>query len=366
MEATVPASIRDLVTSRDWTDSLGQLGEEAVETQLAMYAESQRDLAERVKSLDSLFEHTASKIVGSITGPEDLAALAALPAEIARKTLWQSASLPYPVFRMLRRALDVETAGDGSDDPYGAGDFSLRDVDEWILVNERALRDSQQGDWKRGLVDWETHSNLVFDSPLSAATMNAPKVIMRPELPGYAFLDELRPPSVSVQPTMRAFRTAFDKITDSLLSGLNWCNVFVAGGIILSTLSAVTTGDIKNYINSDIDVYIHGLGPVEANAKVQHLFNVWRSNLPENARDEVTVVRNSRTITFFSRYPLKRLQIVLKLVKHPKEVLLNFDLDICAMGYNGETVLMLPRACRALESASNPLLRSAAVFHLRL
>ena len=46
----------------------------------------------------------------------------------------------------------------------------------------------------------------------------------------------------------------------------------------------------------------------------------------------------------------RRLQIVFKLPKTAADVLLNFDLDQCAMGFNGTTVLMLPRCARALEA----------------
>ncbi|KAK7065057.1 hypothetical protein R3P38DRAFT_3420468 [Favolaschia claudopus] len=42
--------------------------------------------------------------------------------------------------------------------------------------------------------------------------------------------------------------------------------------------------------------------------------------------------------------------VVLKLVRSPRAVLLNFDLDICAMGWDGSDVWMLPRAARALET----------------
>lgn len=50
-----------------------------------------------------------------------------------------------------------------------------------------------------------------------------------------------------------------------------------------------------------------------------------------------------------SSYPLKRVQIVLKLVKSTKEVLLNFDLDVCSMGWDGQELWLLPRAARALQ-----------------
>lgn len=48
-------------------------------------------------------------------------------------------------------------------------------------------------------------------------------------------------------------------------------------------------------------------------------------------------------------YLTRRLQIVLKLSKTVADVLLNFDLDQCAMGFNGTTVLML-HCARALET----------------
>lgn len=57
-----------------------------------------------------------------------------------------------------------------------------------------------------------------------------------------------------------------------------------------------------------------------------------------------------------SRYPIRRLQVVLKLVHNPLQVLLNFDLDQCAMGFDGEELYMLPRAARAIESTyRNPI-----------
>ncbi|KAF8311766.1 hypothetical protein DL93DRAFT_2168872 [Clavulina sp. PMI_390] len=145
----------------------------------------------------------------------------------------------------------------------------------------------------------------------------------------------------------------FNIITNGLLNGLDWSNIFLAGGIVLSTLLCTSEADIDKYISSDIDVYIHGLDPVAANKKIQHIFDVWKSNLPPSCREKTLVVRNSRTITFFSEYPVKRVQVVLKLVRNPKEVLLNFDLDICAMGYDGTSLKMLPRAARALETGYN-------------
>ena len=50
------------------------------------------------------------------------------------------------------------------------------------------------------------------------------------------------------------------------------------------------------------------------------------------------------------KWEFTALQIVLNLSKTVADVLLNFDLDQCAMGFNGTPVLMLPRCARALET----------------
>ena len=50
-------------------------------------------------------------------------------------------------------------------DPVNLDSLSS-DIDEWIPRNERALRDDQCSDWTRGLVKWSLHSNAVFLIPL--------------------------------------------------------------------------------------------------------------------------------------------------------------------------------------------------------
>jgi hypothetical protein len=162
---------------------------------------------------------------------------------------------------------------------------------------------------------------------------------------------------ISIQPSVEAFKRTFERMSDGLLKNLDWSNLVVAGGLVLGALVSVDTpnGDpnaAERWKSSDIDVYVHGLSPREANEKIKHLFETFSANLPPGT--PALVVRNSKTITFYARYPLRRIQIVLKLVKSPKAVLLNFDLDICAMGWDGEQVWMLPRAARALESMLSP------------
>ncbi|KAJ7623066.1 hypothetical protein DFH06DRAFT_759446 [Mycena polygramma] len=228
------------------------------------------------------------------------------------------------------------------------------DIDEWIIEHEKFLGDGERlgDDWRTGLITLRD-ADAVF--PGSTKTTKARKIRRPEDLPGYKMLDGKRQVTIDIQPSVAAFKRSFDRMSDGLLKNLNWDNVVVAGGIVLGSLLAVETAAGKSqsehWKSSDIDVYIYGLAPKEANEKIKHLFATFRANLPPGS--PTLVVRNSKTITFYSRYPLRRIQVVLKLVKSPKAVLLNFDLDICAMGWDGTELWMLPRAARALETGFN-------------
>lgn len=177
-------------------------------------------------------------------------------------------------------------------------------------------------------------------------------------LPGYTILDAKRVDAVYLQPTSDAFRVRWGIMTDGILTGLNWDNVFVAGGVVLGALltpeippkhaDAPHVNKMDEWKSSDIDMYVYGLGPDLANEKIEHIAATYKKNLPDRA--PFLVVRNSQTVTLYSEWPRRRVQIVLKLIGSPREVLLNFDLDICAAGFDGSNVFMLPRCVRALES----------------
>ncbi|KAK7065054.1 hypothetical protein R3P38DRAFT_65092 [Favolaschia claudopus] len=221
------------------------------------------------------------------------------------------------------------------------------DIDEWILIHEKYLADDERlGDqWQSGLITLDDAQDVF---PTSVLSCEHRKITRPNDLPGYKLLDNLRAATVEIQPSLAAFRDSFERLSDGLLKNLNWDNVLVAGGIVLGTLIAVDAAAGAPWKSSDIDVYIYDLGPKEANAKIQHIFSTFQANLPPNT--PTFVVRNSKTITFYASYPLRRIQVVLKLVKSPRAVLLNFDLDICAMGWDGSDFWMLPRAARALET----------------
>ncbi|KAJ6616500.1 hypothetical protein B0H10DRAFT_2037383 [Mycena sp. CBHHK59/15] len=228
---------------------------------------------------------------------------------------------------------------------------STKNIDEWILLNEKWLRDSGQTDWQRGLVTLNDADFVFRNSILTESG----RTITRPDrLPGYEVLCEAREREITIQPSLEAFTRAFERMSDGLLKNLDWNNVMVAG-------AWPWPDPAERWKSSDVDVYIYGLPPKAANEKVKHIFDTFRNNLP--AGTSTLAVRNCSTITFYARYPLRRIQIVLKLVESPRAVLLNFDLDICAMGWDGSELWMLPRAARALETGYNVFTMDLVLGH---
>lgn len=211
------------------------------------------------------------------------------------------------------------------------------------MANEKWLRNADPLQWQHGLVRLEDAEHVFPDHTLTKSE----RTVTRPRnLPGFQILSFGGAPRVAIRPSTAAFKKHFDRMSDKLLQDLDWSNVLAAGGIVLG---ALLCSNQHHWKSSDLDIYIYGLSPADANKKIQHIFQTFSANLPPGTR--TFAVRNSKTITFYAKYPLRRIQIVLKLVRSPREVLLNFDLDICAMGWDGSNLWMLPRAARALESA---------------
>lgn len=218
------------------------------------------------------------------------------------------------------------------------------DIDEAILRNERYVRsrgdaENEDGKYLVGLSDLCTAVGACPEGPhrFSFTRVDPPKG-------GLEVLDERRPRVMYLLPNDQTFIQAFGHTTDGILRGLDWANVFAAGGKVLGTL--ICAGDVKE---SDIDLYIYGLDAEQANQKVRHIYQIWSDNLPASNHEKL-VVKNPKTINLIPSYPNCRVQIVLKLVSSLTQALLNFDLDECAVGFDGSRVLMLPRCARAIET----------------
>ena len=154
---------------------------------------------------------------------------------------------------------------------------------------------------------------------------------------------------------MEDFHSTFSLMCGGLLDQLDWSNVLVAGGIVLATMLCPPNGaqqdSIREWLSSDVDIFIYGLTAERANRKLLHIFSIFQHNLHKVMPGcKPFVIRRPRAISFLAKYPLCRIQIILTLARSPKEILSDFDLDVCAMGYDGKQVWMMPSAVRALES----------------
>ncbi|KAJ7089221.1 hypothetical protein B0H15DRAFT_840002 [Mycena belliarum] len=326
----------------NWGDS-SRLAKEVI----AKYVDAhEKDLSARGKldQFPNLVDLAAERLA-TLSFEHNSDSLDDIPLIVLGTYIWRWNTIAYPAMcRVVSRL---------SSDPEFVGDLTegcTQNIDEWILSNERWLQGSDLPQWQRGLVTLNDADSIFPNSVLSSCG----RTISRPaSLPGHEVLCNAREPQITIQPSVKAFKRTFERMSDGLLKNLDWNNLVVAGGIVLGTLLSVDSPDGRphpdpRWNSSDIDIYVYGLGPGQANKKTEHIFETFRANLP--ARTPTLVVRNSTTITFYARYPLRRIQIVLKLVKSPKSVLLNFDLDMCAMGWDGTTLWMLPRAARALET----------------
>eukprot|EP01113_Clastostelium_recurvatum_P038834 TRINITY_DN5858_c0_g1_i1.p1 TRINITY_DN5858_c0_g1~~TRINITY_DN5858_c0_g1_i1.p1 ORF type:complete len:845 (+),score=160.72 TRINITY_DN5858_c0_g1_i1:35-2536(+) len=160
--------------------------------------------------------------------------------------------------------------------------------------------------------------------------------------------------------TKAEFNTRWAEFTGGVLDGLDWNNVFVAGGAVL----ACSLADREEaYQSSDIDFFITGLESSEAaNNKLRHIAQVVERNAKKKDPNfKLNVVRSHRAVTILGKYPQRHIQIILRLYKSPAEVLLGFDIDSCTIGYDGSDVYSTERFRRSLTKGynlANPTRRS--------
>ena len=255
---------------------------------------------------------------------------------------------PYLVMRSFQNYLHAQALIKNPSDQKG-----IIDTDEAILASERYIR--SRGNTNRDhkyLVGLKELSSMLLESSDSRID-DAKLEFVRKDPPrgGFEFLDAFRERVLQIQPNDASFVRTFQRITKGALDGLDWSNVFVAGGMALTTFTHVdpSKDDERSVRDCDIDLYLYNLSPEEANRKVEEIYTVWSSNLPSTNRQKL-VVKNAKTINFLASYPNRRIQIILKLLPSPTHILLNFDLDACAIGFDGSRVLMLPRFARAIET----------------
>ena len=278
--------------------------------------------------------------------PRDIEIIVNHLSQVAFKEILRDVRLPYRAFRHLC-SLPQAVCSPGC---------SHVDIDEAILKSERYHRcpSSRSVDQKHLI----SLSDLLAILSFSGQTRLGPDVVeyirKDPPLGGFEMFDYLRKWRFLMHSGCAAFARTFERITNNLLRGLNWDNILVAGGLVLTTL--LHTEEEKDHISSirdpDMDIYIYGVDAEGANRKAEEIYNVWAQNLPPTNKPKL-VIRSAKTIDLLAAYPYRRLQIILRLLSTPLDILSRFDLDACAIAFNGTEVVMLPRCARAIETGYN-------------
>lgn len=169
--------------------------------------------------------------------------------------------------------------------------------------------------------------------------------------------------ALAIADSMQQFKTNFNLFTESSLADLSWGNVVVAGSAVTTSLLSVpeqhahTKRSLRRYYHeivapaSDVDLFLYDLTKEQAVEKIKQI--------EQNVRDallvETTTIRTKNTITIVSQYPVRHVQIVLRIYKSITEILTGFDVDCSCAAYDGKQVWASPRAIAAYMTQTNTI-----------
>ncbi|KAF4615928.1 hypothetical protein D9613_011323 [Agrocybe pediades] len=173
------------------------------------------------------------------------------------------------------------------------------------------------------------------------------------------------------------FKRNWSIFTEGSLSQLfDWNNVVAAGGSVLACLAPLDEEDkvskrairkvyhSRAYPTSDVDLFLWGLTPEQAEVKIKTIYEAVRDSVPW----DVTCIRTKHTVSIHSQYPYRSVQIVLRLYQSPAEILAGFDIDAPCCAYDGERVWANPRAIVAAMRQCNTvdITRRSPSYEVRL
>ncbi|KAG8887163.1 hypothetical protein FRB98_000419 [Tulasnella sp. 332] len=184
---------------------------------------------------------------------------------------------------------------------------------------------------------------------------------------------------LAMAPTFEDFKTRWAIFSEGSLSQLiDWTRVVAVGGSVLACLAPLsnrvaTQGPkraIRKYYHSeaypasDIDLFLYGMTPEQAEEKCKAIFSAVRDSVPW----EVTTVMTKNALSIHSQYPYRSIQIVLRLYQSPAEILAGFDVDSACVAFDGQRILAAPRAVMSLIMQSNQVAmdRRSPSYEVRL
>ena len=150
---------------------------------------------------------------------------------------------------------------------------------------------------------------------------------------------------LNLQESLEGFEQCFSERSKRLLEGMDWSNMLVAGGMPLSVLrrEEVPEDDI-----CDVDIFLYGLNSEEANRKLRQICKSWEQVVGDDV--DRLLHRAPSVVNLLAGAEFPKLQIILTLYSSAAQVMQRFDLDQCAIGYDGSNVVLLNRCVRALQT----------------
>jgi ankyrin repeat protein len=176
--------------------------------------------------------------------------------------------------------------------------------------------------------------------------------------------------------SLKDFQRNFNLFSEMSLSELDWSNVVAAGSSVATPLMAVpeehagSKRALRKYYHetfapaSDVDLFLYGLTEEEAIEKIKQI----EAKVKDSILQETTTIRTKHAITIVSKYPVRHVQIVLRIYKSISEILTGFDVDCSCVAYDGSQIFASPRAVAAFVTQINPvdLTRRSPSYELRL
>eukprot|EP00755_Sulcionema_specki_P006013 Sspe_Gene.34333::Locus_16704_Transcript_1_1_Confidence_1.000_Length_1613::g.34333::m.34333 len=146
------------------------------------------------------------------------------------------------------------------------------------------------------------------------------------------------------------FLERFHDFTCNAFRYVTWDNIVVAGGTL--TYSLMEDADETEYADSDVDVFVFGLGPSEVQQKLRlmraEIAKGWGVN-----EHEVLSVRTPMTYTFAGGWPRRTVQVITGEWQNIETVLRSTDVDCTGVGFDGTHVWCTNRARLALKNRWN-------------
>ena len=172
---------------------------------------------------------------------------------------------------------------------------------------------------------------------------------------------------LGIVPCLQEFHQSWNILTEDCLRFLDWTNVLAAGGAVAGCLAPLPERILnvkgfgpqrtarRKYFHdeylpgSDIDLFLYGIDEQQAKEKLLEIYDAVQAASPFPVR----AFRSTHAITLVSQYPFRHVQIILRIYNSASEVLCGFDVDSCAVGYNGSKVVVPPRTAMAIMTQSN-------------